>query len=216
MRRLQFDGESGDWFRKTLEKSPHGFHWNGFVQLRRQVSTNVYAGEYRTSLLSKGRYQKCRDHEEHVFFLNRLCQLVHVPFETSINKKWFGFRVVWVKQAPKLAAFILRHCELWESGGWVIKERIGVVRLKNVSSLIFIGDILFQTEYMWHAIAAGVVLLCLALLEVWDSSISHGTNMCREDQWQFWNDKRRGDPKETWIRLAVWLGRRPTVRRHEA
>jgi len=30
-------------------------------------------------------------------------------------------------------------------GGRVIKERIGVVPLKIVSSLIFIGDILFQT-----------------------------------------------------------------------
>jgi len=45
IRNHQFDREIGDWFGKTSEKGILGFNWNGFVQLRRQVSTNVYVGD---------------------------------------------------------------------------------------------------------------------------------------------------------------------------
>jgi hypothetical protein len=44
-----------------------------------------------------------------------------------------------VNHAPKTADIILRHCAWWKSGGWIIKGR------KLLSSLILVGDILFQT-----------------------------------------------------------------------
>ncbi len=40
-------------------------------------------------------------------------QVVHVPSETSRNRKWDCFAV---NQAPKLADLILRHCKWWDSG----------------------------------------------------------------------------------------------------
>jgi len=66
------------------------------------------------------------------FLLNILCQLFHVPFESRINKKRRFFRFVWVKHAPKLAEFILSHCEWWEPRGWLIKESIRAIRLEIV------------------------------------------------------------------------------------
>ena len=223
---LQFDGESRDWFRKTLEKSPHGFNWNGFVQLRRQMSTNVYAGEYRTPLLSKGRYQKCRDHEEHVFFSESLVSI--------------GPCSIWDQHQQKMVCLSSRLSQAGTKTGGVHPQALRVVgvgrmgnKRENRGGSIenrFLRSFLLATDWSRntcdmrssHNLLARDRIphppeLSCCVLVCWKCetlSISHGT---REDQGQFWNDKRRRDPKETWIRLAVcWLRRRPTVRRHEA
>ena len=48
--------------------------------------------------------------------------MIH-PLKISLNNKCF--LSITIKQAPKTAEFIMRHCAWWESGGWVIKESIG-------------------------------------------------------------------------------------------